>query len=528
MTTTHRPLIMGRHSAVGANHPMAAQAGLDTLRAGGNAADAAVAISLALGVCEPGMSGLGSDGFFQFYSRSTGVSTIFNGSGPAPACAVLDRYLGGVPPYGPRSVSVPGTLGAVGRLHAFAGVLPWAGLATPAIRLARDGVAATPRFCALAADAAARLRTDTRAAAIFLGKRPADLVLQPGLARTLEEVASSGADAFYRGDLARRIAAGLAETGVPITAADLAGYEPETTKPISIFYRGFEIRQTPPNSTGFTMLQIMKIIEGFDFARLAVADQVHLLVEAKKHAFVDRDLFGADPRFNPVPLDRLLSGAHAQAQAAKVEMARAAFLPIGFERTDGDTTYFCAVDAEGNAVSGIQSLASSFGSGVIAGDTGILLNNRLSWWDNLPGHVNSMRPGKRISHTMNAPMVFKDGELWAVLGTPGADNQVQVNAQVLTALIDLGEDPQTAVERPRWTSSQPGQSAQWRNEGHGRLSIEDDHGPAVLAELKRRGHDLQVLPHLGGPCAMQVIRLMPNGVRVAGSDPRRDGWAGAY
>ena len=527
-TRTHRPAIMGRHGAVGANSPMATQAGLDILRAGGNAADAAVAVSLALGVCEPGMSGLGSDGFFHFYKAADGGSTIFNGSGPAPASATFDRLGQGVPPSGPLSVSVPGTLGAVHAMHASAGTLPWAQLARPAVALARDGFAATHRFCILVQEAEGRLAADERCAATFLGRSPADLVVQPDLARTLEEVAATGAEGFYRGTLAKRLAAAFAEAGVPITAEDLSAYRPEITRAVSATYRGFEIRQTPPNSSGFTMLQILKIAEHFDFARLSQMDQVHLLVEAKKHAFLDRDSYSTDPRFAPVPVAHLLSPDYTAAQAARIDMAAAAHLPIGFERSNGDTTYFCIVDAEGNAVSGIQSLATSFGAAVIAGDTGILLNNRLAWWDNLPGHVNSMSPGKRISHTMNAPMVFKDGRLWAVLGTPGADNQVQVNAQVLTSMIDLHDDPQTALERPRWTSSQPGQSAQWRNEGHGHLSIETDFGPALLADLERRGHVLQALPHLGGPGAAQAIRVMPNGVRVAGSDPRRDAWAGAY
>jgi gamma-glutamyltranspeptidase len=428
---------------------MAAQAGLDTLRDGGNAADAAVAVSLALGVCEPGMSGLGADGFFHHYAAADGLSTVFNGSGPAPAAAVLDHYPKGVPPFGPLSVSVPGKLGALQAMHAAQGSRSWAALALPAISLARDGFAATDRFCALARDAQDRLGADPRSAAVFLGKQVTGLVQQPDLARTLEEVAEGGAETFYRGSLARRLTGSFAQIGIPITADDLAGCAPEVTGALATTYRGFEIRTTPPNSTGFTMLQILKIIEGYDFAALAPADQVHLLVEAKKLAFVDRDRWSTDPRFAAVPVADLLSPAHARAQAAGIDMAAAAALPVGFAQHGGDTTYFCVVDAWGNAVSGIQSLASAFGAGVTAGDTGIVLNNRLAWWDNVPGHVNSMSPGKRISHTMNAPMVFRDGKLWCVFGTPGGDNQVQVNAQVLTSLIDLGADLQTAVERPR-------------------------------------------------------------------------------
>jgi gamma-glutamyltranspeptidase len=186
------------------------------------------------------------------------------------------------------------------------------------------------------------------------------------------------------------------------------------------------------------------------------------------------------------------------------------------------------VDGQGNAVSGIQSLNGAYGSGVTAGDTGVLLNNRMAYWHLADGHANRLVPGKRVRHTMNAPMVFRDGRLWAVLGTPGADNQVQVNLQVLTAMIDLGADPQTAIEMPRWTSSQPGQGANWPHEGDGALTIEADAGEAVLADLEARGHRLKRVGPLEGPCAVQAILVLSNGVRMAASDTRRDGWAGAY
>jgi len=211
------------------------------------------------------------------------------------------------------------------------------------------------------------------------------------------------------------------------------------------------------------------------------------------------------------------------------DLRRAAdHLPPVAEAAEGDTTYFTVVDADGNCVSGIQSLNSGFGSGVMAGDTGVLLNNRMAYWHLAKGHANRLQPGKRVRHTMNAAMVFKDGKLWASLGTPGADNQVQVNAQVLTAMIDLGADPQTAVESPRWTSSQAGQGANWPHEGDGKLTIEADFGDATLADLAGRGHAINKVAHLAGPCAMQTIRVLDNGLRMVGSDPRRDGWAGAY
>ena len=524
---SHRPLIMGRHGAVGANHPMATQAGLDILRAGGNAIDASVAVSLALGVCEPMMSGLGGDGFYQVFMAG-GRGEAFNGTGPAPAAASAERFAAGVAVAGPLSVSVPGCLAGIAAMHAAHGRMAWAELAKPAIALARDGFAATHGYRYFTATNTALLAADVRSAKVFLDKELAGLVVQPDLARALEEIAADGAETFYRGRLAARLAKGMADGGVMVTSADLAACRAEVAAPISIRYRGWEIRQTPPNSTGFTMLQILKIAERFDLAKLSPAERVHVLVEAKKLAFLDRETYGADPRFETVPLDRLLSDGHADRLAARIDLRRAAVIGPVAEAAEGDTTYFCVVDAEGNAVSGIQSLNGAYGSGVTAGDTGVLLNNRMAYWHVAPNHANRLIPGKRVRHTMNAPIVLRDGKLVAVLGTPGADNQVQVNAQVITAMLDLGCDPQTAVELPRWTSSQAGQGANWPHPGDGALSIEADHGEDVLADLARRGHSITRLGHLEGPCAMQAIQVMPNGVRMAGSDPRRDGWAGAY
>ena len=529
---SHRPLIMGRNGAVGANHPLATQAGLDTLRAGGNAVDAAVAISLALGVVEPGMSGLGGDGFYHVHIAASGAAKVYNGTGPAPRAATPEAFGDGMAVYGPRSVSVPASLAGLGAMHAAHGHMPWRELAAPAIGHAQDGFAATHGYRHFATENQPRLAADPRSRLVFLADNAAPelgaLIRQPDLAATLEAIAAEGPDALYRGALARRFAAGLEAAGTLISAADLEACRAEIQAPIAIHYRGFEVRQTPPNSTGFVMLQMLRIVEQFDFAALSPAERVHVLVEAKKRAFRDRERYGADPRFETVPIDHMLSDAVAAGHAAAITMDRAAAVPLTEERAAGDTTYFCVVDAEGNAVSGIQSINSSFGSGVTAGDTGILLNNRMAYWHLDPRHPNRLQPGKRVRHTMNAPMVFKDGALWAVLGTPGADNQVQVNLQVLTAMIDLGMDPQTAIERPRWTSSQAGQGANWPHEGDAALTIERDTGEDVLLDLERRGHVLKRVPPLDGPCSMQAIRILPNGVRMAASDTRRDGWAGAY
>jgi gamma-glutamyltranspeptidase len=532
---TYRTLMMGQRGAVGTNHPVATQTGLETLRAGGNAIDAAVAIGLSLGVVEPGMSGLGGDGFYQVHIAKAGRTECWNATGAAPLAATPERFRGpGIAVRGALSVSTPGLLGGLAAMHGALGSRPWRDLAAPAIEQARDGFCVTHHYRHFAAEVRDVLAADRRSHAVFLGglatgvPELASVIRQPDLARTLEEISGGGAETFYRGALARRLVAGMRDAGVLVDERDLARCQPEIQDSIAIEYRGFRVTQTPPNSTGFTMLQMLKIVERFNFAELDPVRRVHVLVEAKKRAFVDRERYGTDPRFGDVPLDRLLSDAYADECAAAIDMARAAEIVLAEPERAGDTTYFAVVDAEGNAVSGIQSINSGFGSGVTAGDTGVLLNNRMAYWHLSEGHANRLVPGKRVRHTMNAPMVFKDGRLWAVEGTPGADNQVQVNLQVLTAMMDLDADPQTALEAPRWTSIQQGQGANWPHDGDGRLTIEPEFGADVLSGLERLGHRLNRVGPLEAPCNVQAIRIMDNGVRVAGSDPRRDGWAGAY
>ncbi|MCO6415007.1 gamma-glutamyltransferase [Siccirubricoccus sp. KC 17139] len=530
---SHRPLIMGRRGAVASNHPVATQAGLDVLRAGGNAMDAAIATSLTLGVAEPHMSGIGGDGFFHL-CLADGTALCVNATGAAPAAATPERYraAGGIPISGPLSVQTPGLVAGLALLHARHGSLPWARLVAPAIEAAREGFAATHAYRHFSGEMRTRLREDAGSAARFLhgGEPPAlgALVVQPELVETLEALARDGAEGFYRGALARRLAAGIEAAGGLVAAADLAACTAEVQAPIEIPWRGFTLRQTPPNSTGFTFLQMLRILERFELDGLGrdSAALIHLMVEAKKRAFLDRETHGSDPRGAAIPLDRLLSADHAMAHAAAIDFGRAASLPVR-DMAESDTTYFCVVDAAGNVVSAIQSLNSAFGSGVTAGDTGVLLNNRMAYWHLSPGHANLLRPGLRVRHTMNAPIVLRDGRPWAVFGTPGADNQVQINMQVLVAMAVFGLDPQQAVDAPRWTSSQPGQAANYPHGGDAVLTLEQGLADAAPA-LTAMGHQVKLVPPLEGPCSVAAIRILENGVRMAGSDPRRDGWAAAY
>jgi gamma-glutamyltranspeptidase len=530
----YRPLIIGRRGAVAANHPLAAQAGLLALRAGGNAVDAAVATALALAVVEPMMSGLGGDGFYHVFDAKSGRAVVFNGTGPAPRAATPERYAGGIPRTGPMSVSVPGMVAGLDMMHRQFGRLPWRELFAAAIDYAKSGFGATPHYRHFAGDHLECLRADRRSAATFLqgGEAPAVgfPVVQPDLARTLEQIAVEGADCFFRGSLARRLAAGCAAAGVPVAEGDLAEFEAEVQEPIAINYRGYTVLEAPPNSTGFVLLQELKIAENFDLKAMALdsAGLVHVMVEAKKLAFADRERWGADPRTISPPFDKLLSNAYCTKLAEHIDRARA--VPThSIPDAAGNTTYFCTADGDGNAVSGIQSINSGWGSGVTAGDTGILLNNRMAYWHLDPLHPNYLRPGRRVRHTMNPPMVLKDGALWAVFGTPGADNQVQVNFQIAVAMLDFGLDPQQAAEMPRWTSNVPGQYANYPHDGPDVLTMERRFPEDVRRDLARRGHPVDTVGDLEGPCSVEIIRRdQATGMLLAGSDPRRDGWALAW
>jgi gamma-glutamyltranspeptidase len=492
-----------------------------------------VATALALAVVEPMMSGLGGDAFYHVFDAKAGTSVVFNGTGPAPRAATPERYAGGIPRTGPLSVSVPGMLAGLGMMHERYGTLPWARLCAEAIRLARDGFGGTPHYRHFAGDFAPVLRADKRSAAVFLrdGEAPAvgTTIVQPELARTLEEIAAEGADCFYRGALARRLGQALPECGALVIEADLAEFQAETQAPLAVDYRGFRVLQAPPNSTGFVVLQELKILEHFDVAAMGLgsADLLHTMVEAKKLAFADRERWGSDPRTVEPPFDELLSAEYSGRLAAKIGMGRAA--PTrSLADAAGDTTYFCTADGEGNAVSGIQSINSGWGSGVTAGDTGILLNNRMAYWHLDPAHPNYLRPGRRVRHTMNPPLVLKDGKLWAVFGTPGADNQVQINFQIANAMMDFGLNPQQAAEMPRWTSMVPGQYANYPHDGPDVLTMERRFPDEVRRELARRGHPVDTVGDLDGPCNVEIIQRQSDGMLLAGSDPRRDGWALAW
>jgi gamma-glutamyltranspeptidase len=538
---TWRPLVMGRRGAVAANHPLAAEAGVAILRRGGNAADAYVAAASTLAVVEPHMSGLGGEGFALVYSAATGEASVVNATGRAPLAATPERFRDGIPAHGPATSITPCLVDGWCEVQSRFGTLPLSALLESAIYYAREGFGATRTFCHYASDQAAALAADPAAASAFLpGGQPPELgttIRQPALARTLERLAAEGRSDFYEGETAGTLAQWVRDHGGLLSVEDLRDCRAEMQAPIRTTYRGLEVLEAPPNSSGCTLLQELNVAEHFDLQALAAAsalpfespDLIHTLVEIKKLCFVDRERFADGADEMAAVVRELLSKSYAARLADVVDPRRAIPRPIGHASAEANTTYLAVADGEGNAVSGIQSLNDVFGAAVIAGETGILLNNRMRYWHLEPGHANRLTPGRRVRHTMNPPLVLREGQPYLISGTPGADAQVQVNLQVLIALVDFGLDPQQAVEMPRWQSLQPGTAANWPHTAPDQLIVEDRLPPATRAELARRGHHVETVGPLDGPCAVNVIRRdTVAGCWQAGSDPRRDGYAVAF
>lgn len=532
---TGRPCrpVVGSRGVVATAHPLATLAGVEVLRAGGNAVDAAIAAAGVACVVLPQMCGPGGDAFLLTYEAERGRVTAISGSGPAPRAASPEVYrqrgYHTMPREGILSVSVPGAVDAWVRALALAGTRPLAELLEPAISYAEEGFVVTPSLAADIWSQRVKLQADPVAREVFLpgGEPPraGEVLRQPDLGQSLRRLARDPAD-LYRGELARRLLACSQAGGGLFAPEDLASYASEVGDPLATTYRGMTVFQTTFPSQGFILLEGLNILEGFDLGVPDTATAVHLMVEAQKLAFEDRLRFAGDPRRVPFPLGRLLSKEYAARRRREIDpdRARPGWYP-GADRSDGDTTYLAVADGRGNAVSLIQSLSLAFGSGVMVPGTGILLNNRAGrGFTLMEGHPNCLGPGKRTVHTLNCYMVFRGGELWLVGGTPGGDGQPQWNLQILVGLVDRGFDPATAVEFPRWTSYPGTDPAHWGEPEE--LRVEARMPADVVAELERRGHPVRLVgPWAGGGAVQLVLRDPTTGVLTGVSDPRAEGVA---
>jgi len=534
-----RSVVMARNGAIATSQPLATAAGLKVLQSGGNAIDAAVTAAAVLSVVEPTMNGAGGDLFAIVYSAKDRKVHGLNASGRAPAAATPDEFkkrnLRTIPLRGGLSVSVPGVVDGWSELLAKHGTRTLAQALEPAIAYARDGYAVSEIIADQWKSVESVLARDPKAAAIFLpgGKAPApgDVFKNPALAASLDLIAKGGRDVFYKGALAKAIADDMARTGGLITAADLAAHHSDWVEPLSTTYRGYQVLELPPNTQGVAALEILNLMEGFDLKALGhnSAAYLHLMVEAKRIAFADRGSWLADAAATPPKaLERMLSKEYAAERRKEISRDKAAadYKPLSIDgRTTpdggdapvgrGDTVYLTAADADGNVISLIQSIYETFGAGIVAGDTGIVLHNRGNLFSLTPGHPNLLAPGKRPFHTLIPAMVLKDGVPWVSFGVMGGDMQAQGHAQVVANLIDFGMNIQAA-----------GEAARFRHSGAG-LALESAFSDEARAGLTSRGHKLINSTGVWG--GFQGILIDPKTrVLMAGSDPRKDGMAAGW
>ena len=535
-----RSVSYARHGMVAAAHPLAVQVGLDVLKAGGSAVDAAIAVNAALGFLEPTSCGLGGDLFAMVWDPATAKLYGLNASGRAPAALTIDAVPaeedGTIPTYSVYSWTVPGCADGWFELHARFGALPMSRILQPVAAMAREG-APVPQVIAGAWARGAERFKDTRGfAEVFMpgGRAPAEgeIFANPALAGTLELLAAGGREAFYEGEIARAIVAFSDEVGGFFSTEDFASHRSEWVEPISTTYRGLSVWELPPNPQGLAALQMLNILEGFDLAAMGrdSTDFWHLLVEAKKLAFEDRARYYADMQFAEVPVEALLDKGYAAERAKLIDMKRAArtVVPGNPALEHGDTTFLVTADASGMMVSLIQSNYTGFGSGYVVPSLGIGIQDRGALFSLDPQHPNALAPGKRPFHTIIPAFMGWNGVPDTAFGLMGGDMQPQGHAQIVINLVDFGMNLQEAGDAPRFHHTGSSEPTGTLMTSGGVLHLEKGLPPEVYRDLARRGHRIEeVNPAVFG--GYQIIRRDPaTGVLAGATESRKDGMAAGY
>ncbi len=543
--TAHRPTVLALRGMVASPHYLASAAGLRMLQAGGNAIDAAIAAAAVCSVVYPHMCSIGGDNFWLIYDAKAKAVRALNGSGRSgERCSiVLYHRMGGLNAIPARGFlaanTVPGAVDGWATAHEYGRsslgtTLVWSALLEEAVAYAESGFPVSPSQAVWTGrnvqDEGDPLRglqrwEGFRGTFLHPDGRPYDageVMKQPELARTLKTLASGGGRFFYEGDIARRIVRYLETHGGVLTERDFTEHRSDWVEPIRAGYRGYAVHGFPPNTQGIAALMILNILNQFDPKRFGegTVDYYHLLVEATKLAFADRDRWVTDPSSHAIPLDHLLSPHHAEDRARQIQMNQAAARvePAGIA---GDTVFIGAVDAQGNGVSMLQSIYFDFGSGIVAGDTGVLLQNRGTFFSLDPKHINRLEPRKRTFHTLIPAMLLKDERLVLVYGAMGGEGQPQTQSALVTRITDFGFGVQEAIEAPRWLYGRT-----WGMTSND-LFLEARIPASVVDGLGQRGHPVRVVgawDDLMGHAA--AIRIDPQtGVRQGGADPRGDGLA---
>lgn len=523
--------VRARRGMVVCPHKLASQVGIKMLQQGGSAIDAAIATQAALGVVYPHMTGIGGDAFWLIYDAKTGALKGLNGSGRAAEKATQEFYTNQgcteIPQRGPLgAIVVPGAVDSWHQAHQQFGRLSWETLLQPAIALAEDGYPATGSQVYWTRCDNPHFQQHSPMPCPFLPQgnipKPGEILTNPDLAKTLRILAAEGASAFYHGAIAAQITDYLASVGGLLTQADFAAHHSDWVEPIQTTYRGYTVAELPPNSQGFTVLQMLNLVEPFDLQHIGhgTVDYYHLMVEVTKLAFVDRDRWLADPAFIDIPVQELISKDYSDRRRSLLQWEKTS--PYEAASIGGDTVYTAVVDDDGNAVSIIQSLYFDFGSTVVVPGTGFPLQNRGSSFALDPEHVNCLAPHKRPFHTLMPGMVFHpDGKLYYVLGTMGGEGQPQTQLALLTRSLDFSFEPQEAINQPRWLWGRT-----WGEAVSG-LMLEGRIRQEIRQGLVERGHPITVAPDWTEKMGhAHIIRCCPEtGEYQGGCDPRSDGAA---
>ena len=542
MVQQYRATTMGTNGMVTTPHYLASQAALQVLHKGGNAVEAAIAAASTIAVVYPHMNSIGGDNFWLIYNAKTKQVKALNSSGRAGEKATIDFYkeqgFHKIPARGPLSANtVPGAVAGWGEAHKYAGeeignVLEWSQLLEQSIHYAKEGFPVTESQTYwtnvnLEEDYEFRaLQRFEEFSRIYLqdGAAPkaGSILKQTDLGETLAYISQHGARSFYEGEIAEKIVADLERLGGVLTLDDFKNHTSDWVDPISVDYRGFRAYNLPPNTQGMASLSILNILNHFDLSEMeeGSSDYYHVLIEAIKLAFVDRDQYLTDPEFANIPLDELLSPAHGESSANKIKASLRAkeLQPLDAK---GDTVWFGIVDGEGNAVSFIQSIYHEFGSAIIPRDTGVILQNRGSFFSLDEKHINCLAPRKRTFHTLNPAMLLQDDCPALVYGTMGGEGQPQTQAMLVTRIVDYGMSVQVAIEAPRFLYGRT-----WGASSNS-LKLEGRISPTVRSALQEQGHTIEVLSDFTDTMGHAGAILIDNetNVKFGGADPRGDGAA---
>lgn len=542
-----RPTTMAPNAMVVTPHYLASQAALQILENGGNAAEAAIAAAAVVNVVYPHMNTIGGDNFWLLYDAKNQRLKALNASGRSGEKANIELYkalgLGKIPTRGYLAANtVPGVVSGWWEVYNYSqknmnAAMSWAKLLEKSVSYAENGFSVTPNQEYYTKVNIDKTNNEIRNLGRFDGFRKTflkpdgniyhagELFKQKDLANTLKIIARNGADGFYKGEIAEKIVADLTANGGILTLEDFACHRADWVEAISTDYRGYTAYNLPPNTQGIASLSILNILNNFDLASMTEgsADYYHLIIEATKQAFTDRDKWVTDPDFVSIPVASLLAKERGTELAARIDLQKAAIEKNPLD-PKGDTIWIGVVDKAGNAVSLIQSIYHDYGSGIVAKDTGVLLQNRGSFFSLDPNHINRLEPRKRTFHTLNPAMLFKNNQPYLIYGTMGGEGQPQTQAALVTRIVDFNFSVQAAIEAPRWL--------------HGRtwgaisndLKIESRVPQHVIDELSNRGHPVKVVDSYSdimGHAGAILINSNTN-IKYGGADPRSDGTAVGY